>query len=464
MLSEICDLLQEQDLVSVGDRVLVALSGGPDSVALLHLLVGASRRLNLELHAAHLDHALRDESREDARFVAGLCSSLGIPLVVERRDVASLARLHRQGFEEAARDQRRRFLLDTARKLGCAAIALGHHRGDQAETVLHRLLRGAGPAGLAAMRPRNGLFIRPLLSFSRKQIVTFLAEQGHAFVEDASNRERRFTRNRIRMDLLPLLREFNPRVEEHLAGLARRLAEDEDFWNVEAAGALAGLRQAGDREVWLDRPRLLALHPALRSRVLRMALGEVRGHLDGLAAVHFLALENLLRNGPVQGEIHLPSAWAARRYQRLWLRAAPPDESPPFVQVVDGPATVLLPDGRRLLFGLTERPRGEHSGAVEFAARQAAFPLTVRTFRPGDRFHPLGAPGGKKLKDFFIDQKVEREARASLPLVDAGEILWVVGMRRCAGYGLKPGEEPVLRIELLSAPNPDKALVKTEGL
>jgi tRNA(Ile)-lysidine synthase len=464
MLDKICGLLKEQGLVSVGDRVLVALSGGPDSVALLHLLVGASRRLDLELHAAHLDHALREESREDARFVSSLCSSLGLPLIVERCDVAALARLHRQGLEEAARNQRRRFLLATARKLGCAAIALGHHRGDQAETVLHRLLRGAGPTGLAAMRPRNGLFIRPLLSFSREEILTFLSERRHDFVEDASNRERRFTRNRIRLDLLPLLREFNPRVEEHLAGLARRFGEDEDFWKAEAARALADLRQAGDREAWLDRARLLALHPALRFRVLRLALGEVRGHLDGLAAVHFHALEDLLRNGPVQGEIHLPSAWAARRYQRLWLRAAPPDEYPPFEQVVDGPGTVVLPDGRRLLFGLTEAPRGEHSGAVEFAACREAFPLTVRTFRPGDRFHPLGAPGGKKLKDFFIDQKVERETRFSLPLVDAGEILWVVGMRRCAGYGTKPGKGPVLRIELLSGRNPDKALVKTEGL
>lgn len=464
MLNEICDLLQERGLVSVGDRVLVALSGGPDSVALLHLLVGASRRLKLDLHAAHLDHALRDESREDARFVSDLCSSLGIPLVVERRDVAALARLHRKGLEETARDQRRRFLLVTARKLGCVAIALGHHRGDQAETVLHRLLRGTGPAGLAGMRPRNGLFIRPLLSFSRGQILTFLSEQGHSFVEDASNRERRFTRNRIRLELLPLLGEFNPRLEEHLAGLARRFAEDEDFWNVEAAGALAGLRQAGERESWLDRLRLLALHPALRSRVLRMALGEVRGHLDGLSAVHLQALEDLLQGGPAQGEIHLPSAWAARRYQRLWLRTAPPEKSPPFVRVVDGPATVSLPDGRRLLFGLADTPRGEHSGAVEFAAGQVAFPLTVRTFRPGDRFHPLGAPGGKKLKDFFIDQKVEREVRASLPLVAADDILWVVGVRRCAGYGIKPGGGPVLRIELLSTWNADKTLVKTEGL
>lgn len=464
MLNEICDLLQEQGLVSAGDRVLVALSGGPDSVALLHLLVGVSRRLNLELHAAHLDHALRNESREDARFVAGLCSSLDIPLVVERRDVAALARLHRQGLEEAAREQRRRFLLATARKLCCSAIALGHHRGDQAETVLHRLLRGTGPAGLAAMRPKSGPFIRPLLSFSREQILTFLSEQGHAFLEDSSNLERRFTRNRIRLDLLPLLREFNPRVEEHLAGLARRFAMEEDFWSVESAAALAGLRQAGDREAWLDRPRLLALHPALRSRVLRRALGEVRGHLDGLAAVHFEALEALLRSGPVQGEIHLPAAWAARRYQRLWLRAAPPEESAPFVQAVDGPATVFLPDGRRLLFGLAEMPRGENPGAVEFGASQVAFPLTVRTFRSGDRFHPQGAPGGKKLKDFFIDQKVEREMRSSLPLVTAGEILWVVGMRRCAGYCVKPGRGPVLRIELLPFRNPDKTLVKTEGL
>jgi tRNA(Ile)-lysidine synthase len=189
--------------------------------------------------------------------------------------------------------------------------------------------------------------------------------------------------------------------------------------------------------------------------VLRRALGDIRGHLAGLAAVHFEALEELLQSGPPQGEIHLPALWAGRRYQRLWLRAVPPEEADSFARVVDGPATVLLPDGRRLLFALEEKSRGEGSGAVEFAAHQVSFPLRVRTFRPGDRFHPQGAAGSRKLKNFFIDQKVEREMRCALPLVVGEEILWVVGMRRCAGYRTAPGTGPVLRIEILPARNAD---------
>jgi tRNA(Ile)-lysidine synthase len=455
------DSLVKSGLLKSGDRVLVALSGGPDSVALLHLLHAASDCLGIELRAAHLDHALRKESFEDARFVADLCSSLNIPLVVERCDIAAMARRKRQGLEEAGREQRREFLSRVAHRQGCSFIALGHHRGDQAETVLHRLLRGTGLSGLAAMRLRSGPFIRPLLPFSRDQILDFLVQRQLDYREDSSNRERCFTRNRIRLDLMPLLKKFNPRVEERLTTLSRQIALEEDYWQNEVKKALdrvrCGKRPPGatedpdNSEIWLDRAALLALHPALQIRVLRHALAEVRGGLAGLSAAHLEAVDQLVRTGPSQGELHLPESWVARRYERLWVRSTPPPEPIATQLTVDGPGEHVLGDGRRLRFLLLESPRGESSQAVEFAVEQVFFPLIVRTFRPGDRFRPDGGGGSGKLKKFFIDWKVDREIRQTVPLVVGREVLWVVGMRRCAGFQAFTTPAGVLRIEILPA-------------
>ncbi|MEZ4598652.1 MAG: tRNA lysidine(34) synthetase TilS [Syntrophotaleaceae bacterium] len=455
------EFLVKQQLLVPGDRVLVALSGGPDSVALLHLLQASAARLGAELRAAHLDHGLRPESIEDARFVADLCLLRSIPLDSERCNVAAVARRNRQGLEEAGRDQRREFLMRVAGREVCSVIALGHHRGDQVETFLHRLLRGTGLSGLAAMRPRSGPFIRPLLPFSRGEILDFLMHQKLDFREDASNRDRCFTRNRIRLDLLPLLQEFNPRVEERLAGLSRRIALEEEFWQEEVEKALQGIRiddkfhslQDGPSqegaEIRLDRSGLLELHPALRARVLRHTLGIVRGELAGLSAVHLESLEELVRSGPSQGELHLPGAWVARRYEIIRLRCTPPSVFHQEELTIEGPGDWLLTDGRRLRVRMLKAPLGESALAVEFAAEMVSFPLSVRSLRPGDRFRPDNGEGSTKIKKFFIDQKVDRESRTTIPLVIEREILWIGGLRRCAGREVSANSEAVLRIEIL---------------
>ena len=431
-----------------GVGVLVALSGGGDSVALLHSLRQFAPRFSLHLQAAHLDHAIRDESARDVDFVKRLCRQLDVPLTVERLDVPQLARERGQGLEEAGRELRREFLQGTARRQDCSLIALGHHRGDQAETLLMRLVRGSGLTGLAAMRPCSGPFIRPLLTISRYQIEDYLAAGGYDYVEDASNNDLSYTRNRIRHQLLPELARLNPRLEENLAGLSCRIAAEEDFWRQEVARALEAVRRVQGGELWLDRPALLALHPALRARVLRQALCEVRGDLHGLGAVHIEALEKLLTAAAPQAEIHLPKAWAARRYERLWLRDAPPKPATPFSIQVAGPGEVALPGGGVLRFSLEAQTQGESPEAVEFPAEAAPFPLTVRSFRPGDRFHPRNAPGSRKLKKYFIDARVEREIRCSVPLVEGRQILWVAGLARCHQWQCGEGSGPVLRVVL----------------
>jgi tRNA(Ile)-lysidine synthase len=221
-----------------GARVLVGLSGGADSVALLRLLLEVAADYPLEVRAAHLDHGLRPESGADARWVQGLCERLRVPLSLERVEVAELARQGGCGLEEAGRLARRQWLEGQARRQGCGAIALGHQRGDQAETVLHRLLRGTSLPGLAAMRPRQGLYIRPLLGWPRQALEAYLEGCAQDYLQDASNLDPAFTRNRLRHQVLPLLRQFNPQLEEHLAALARRVAQEEELWQEQESAAL----------------------------------------------------------------------------------------------------------------------------------------------------------------------------------------------------------------------------------
>ncbi len=429
--------------------VLVALSGGGDSVALLHLLLQLAPFFSLQIRAAHLDHGIRAESGGDVDFVQRLCREWRVPLTVECLDVPWLARERGQGLEEAGHELRREFLQRIAASMDCRFIALGHHRGDQAETLLMRLVRGSGLTGLAAMRPLSGCLIRPLLDFSRKQVEAYLAAIDQVFVQDASNQDLYYTRNRLRHRLLPELAALNPRLEENLAALSQRIALEEGFWQQEVQRALASLRTLDDGELWLDRLALLELHPALRARVLRQALLEVRGDLRGIGAVHLDALEGLLQGAAPQTEAHLPAAWAGRRYERLWLRVSSPTSPAPFVIEVCGPGEVRLPDGRRLLLSLEPLPRGESATAVEFPAQAVPFPLTVRSFCPGDRFHPQGALGSRKLKKFFIDSKIDRETRASVALLEGGQILWLAGLARCQQWPCIEGKGPVLRAVIL---------------
>lgn len=443
-----CRAMRDECVVPRGSRLLVAVSGGPDSVALLRLLCRAAVGLELELMVAHLDHGMRTESADDAAFVRALSETLQLPAIFARISVPERAAASKCGLEEAARDARREFLLQTAAVHGCALVALGHQRDDQAETVLHRLVRGTGATGLAAMRARCGNIIRPLLGFTRQELVAYLRMCEQPFVVDASNSDPRFTRNRLRQELLPLLESFNPKIAGHLAGLSRRLALEEDYWRAEVENCWPGLlvRSEGGLLV-LDRLRLLALHPALRARVLRHALREAKVGSE-LGSVHLAAVEKLLLGERPQGELHLFKGWVARRYDELWLSSKRPEPVSDWALQILAPGEYLLPGRRLLRVAVQEHPGGENRCRVEFAADQVGFPLVVRTARPGDCFRPSGSGGRKKLKDYFIAARAPYEVRRSQLLVAAKEVLWLVGRRRCSGL-LPIHGATVLSLEVL---------------
>ncbi|MEA3545829.1 MAG: tRNA lysidine(34) synthetase TilS, partial [Thermodesulfobacteriota bacterium] len=294
-------------------RFLVAVSGGVDSVVLLHLLWSLKETLNLSLEIAHLDHQIRPESVNDADFVRGLCVQWNLPCYIETCQVSVLAERSKLSLEMAGRQARREFLQRIAEQTDTQRIVLAHHQDDQVETFMLRLLRGSGQSGLAAMRIHQGTWWRPLLSCSREQILEHARQHNLDWVEDESNSDPTFLRNRLRGLLLPQLRKINPRFDPHIAGLTQQFQLEEDYWQGQVEQKLPDLVVSRGDGLRLNRPLLLAQHPALRLRLLREGLRQVRGDLQRIEAAHLRAVEGLLLRRRSQVQLDLPGCWVARR-------------------------------------------------------------------------------------------------------------------------------------------------------
>jgi tRNA(Ile)-lysidine synthase len=465
-------------LVRPGDRVLVALSGGPDSVALAQALWELRSELGLDLTLAHLNHQLREGADQDEAFCAGLAERFGLPFVSGRVDVRAEARLEGGSIEETARAARYRFLEDRAEALGCQRIAVGHTRDDQAETFLLRLLRGAGGSGLAAIPPirpaRVGRVIRPLLAVRRVEVLAFLEKRDLPYREDPTNADLAIPRNRIRLQTLPELeRQFNPRLVDALAQTADILREEDDWLEQQAAEWLESHARSGRGELRLSAERLSQLHPALGRRVLRAAIRRVKGDLRSLAARHLEAVGELLEAGKSGRRLALPGGIeATRSFDDLRLRQRNRREANPDYRLpLPVPGEVVVPEASGVL-----RVELSQGSALPAAAGDAvvirlandAGPLAIRSPRAGDRFHPLGAPGSKKLSRYLMERRVDQSLRRRVPLVVAGEgdrILWVVGHSVSETASAKSASGRLLRLEWRSVAGAtaDAALAPPQG-
>ena len=458
-------LIRRQRLIPPGGRVLAAVSSGGDSVALLHLLAELAEREAVALAGVvHFNHRLRPPaSDEDECFCGSLAGRLGLPFVVESADVAEMARSERISVEHAGHRARYAFFKRAATRLGACRVALGHTIDDQAETYLLRLLRGAGTAGLSAIRPRAGLVIRPLLTVSRVELRVYLASRRAPFREDPSNLDRSVPRNRIRHDLIPSLRTYSPRVVEALAREAE-IARADDEWLARAANELsARLVKSTDTCVEVDAPGLAALHPALGRRVARDALRRASGCAVGFD--HIERLRRLAVDAPTQ--VDLPGCRAERVESVIRLTArvgrGTVDRVEPFAYRLEVPGEVSVPEaGVTISAELAEPGVSRSSGfaraqlvrrpTTERAVTVAAVgPFAVRNWQPGDRFRPLGLKGHrKKLQDLFVDRKVSRAHRARIPLViDAQDrIVWVVGQGVSDDFRVTRGATSVLVLKV----------------
>lgn len=426
-------------LAGADDRVAVAVSGGPDSVALVFLLREIAPDLGFTLAGlVHLNHGLRGADADtDESFVCDLADRLDLPCSFARADVATRARDTRQSIEAASREMRYEFFERAASDLGATRVATGHTLDDQAETVLLRLLRGTGSRGLGGIRVRRGAYIRPLLDCRRAELRRYLLARDEPFREDASNFDRRIPRNRIRHDLLPVVEDLAPGGVRALARAAEWAADDETFLEGEAIERARSHVLSDGGGVQLKVEGLAGLPPALARRVVRLAV-ETAAPGVTVAGRHLDAVRALTAADKGNGQLDLPGLSIERRQHVLVLRPGQPRAGSPaaFEYPLPVPGEVPVPMAGVTI--VTSRPTSEGAARIarradEVAVVQAAsmtLPLAVRNRRPGDRFRPLGAPGRRKVQDVFVDRKVPRSERDRVPIVvDAdGRIVWVAGV------------------------------------
>lgn len=458
------------------DKVLAGVSGGPDSVALLHILTRLAPKWKLTIGAAHLDHALRNkESQRDADFTAALCKKLNIPFFKKKANVAAYQEQKKISTEMAGRHIRYAFFKQVAQKEGFNKIALGHHADDNAEVVLINLLRGSGPLGIAGIPPnRDQTVIRPLIYLNRREISFYIKANGLACVLDSSNSDLHFLRNRIRHQLLPFLAEkYNPNITEALNRLALIARTEEDWLDNQTQDHFSRIMQAKGDRIELNCGPLSKLPVALQRRIFRKAIRLAKGNLKRISYGHIDAVCRLLREDAIGKSITLPDGLTARRDKTdLLLFRRIPARSPekrgrtssgyPYHYLIHHADSHL----RALLVkeaGITINWQRIHADDAKFYVssgqrtaffdiKKLAFPLTIRNFQNGDRFRPLGMGGSQKLKKFFIDQKVPRDERRRIPiLVSRGNILWVAGYRMSEDAKITEESQNILKMELLLA-------------
>jgi tRNA(Ile)-lysidine synthase len=438
--------------------VMVALSGGPDSVALLYAmwrLRGAAVRSG-PLFAAHLNHRMRPgEADRDEAFVRGLCGRLGVELAVERaRGLDSGGNL-----EERARRTRREFLTRAADSFGVNYIALAHNRDDQAETVLMRLMRGSGVAGLAAIAPVGpGGIVRPLLDVSRYRILKYLDALGAVYVTDSMNSDRRFLRNRIRHELIPNLeRDYAQGIGRRLAAIASEMRALDQFLE---AMADAELQRRLDRSGRLATGGFGALPQALASALIRQWLRIALGDLRRVNRFQIEQIVKLCAEGPAGSSIALPGGRRMRLdYGFATIEAAVIPDGSAYAHSLAVPGATESPlAGLRFIARFVSKNILLEAGKDDNTARsrnRAWFDadaihrgLSVRNFNEGDRIAPLGMAGTRKVQDVFVDRKTSRVRRAMWPMVVAdGQIVWIPGLIRSRFGLVNPASRIVLEIE-----------------
>ncbi len=448
-------LLRSLHALSVrdGDSILVAVSGGADSVCLLHLLKQLNR---FPLHVAHLNHQFRKEADAEAKFVEALSTRWDIPATMESWPVEALCKQARLSKQEGARHLRYQFLTECAQRIGARWIATGHTADDQAETLLMRLLRGAGSFGLSGIpKIRNDQIIRPLLRMTRREILAELTQEGIAHIEDASNATPTYLRNRIRHRLIPLLLAENPNIQTTLCRTANLLEAENDFLRQSTQQHMPTVCLENTRTAMtLDVVRLQLLHPAIRRRVFQEGLARVGADLGSLRGIGFTHIEKLmeLSSGPTGKVLMLSAGVSARRdYGRLILSRSKLGDAPPSpVTLTDltGEPIPLPAWGIRLLVDRRYKPFS--CNVASFDLDRISLPLVMRGWQAGDRFVPVGMNGRhKKLQDFFSDEKIPRQNRSRIPLLtcQAG-IVWIVGHRADGRFVASEKTERVLSVEV----------------
>ena len=458
------DYIRGQNLVTPGDRIVAAVSGGPDSVALLHLLYNLRNVLKITIVVAHLDHNLRgEESAGDALYVAGLAQSLGLPFSIGGRDVERYRTRHKLTLEEAAREVRYQYLADVVTESGASMVATGHNRNDNVETILMHLIRGTGTLGLKGLAPitkrkvngRGLKIIRPLLEVTRDEIEEFCKNRGLTPRTDGTNLIPSAFRNRIRLELLPILKEYNPGIDKALLRLANIAGDELCYLAKETDKAwreIAG--RCGDAVVF-SREGFDALHPAIQRSLLRRAAGEIYGTLKDVEALHIEDILGHLDRGAGK-QIEMKGGVVFTIEHGRYLLAKKGETLCPFPPVEEEvelavPGVTAAGDWRfitRVVDGaVVGHDAAPFTCYLDFGKTGSS--LLARRRKDGDRFVPLGRTSEKKIKDYLIDARVPRSWRDSIPvLVSPERVIWLAGYRIDDTVKVTDATQKTLRIEV----------------
>lgn len=462
-------------MLQTGDSVLVGVSGGPDSMALLHVLIALVPRLHLRLGVAHLNHGLRKEDSDcDAEFVASIARQLGLPNYVQKMDVRSYQKINRLSLEEAARHVRYDFYYAVAKTNGYDKIALGHHADDNAELVLMHIFRGSGTRGVSGIPPVRGeKIIRPLIDLKKSEILDFLARKKIAYISDLSNKDTQYLRNRIRHHLIPSLKSsYNPKISETLIRMASITRVEED-WIEDILNPIfeESVIEINDDKIILSAQYVDRLHIAAKRRIFRRAIARVKGDLKRISLSHIESAIRLLKKKSGYGCLDLPDRiriylegdnlvicqerYALRELQSDARKSVTCD----FEYSLSEPGSIFIKEiNTHIRFSVISSdglPECFHAGhQVAFVDMDnISFPLIVRNVRSGDRFTPLGMTGSQKVNRFFSNKKIPKIERIKCPVLTDGEgkIIWVAGHRIDEFFRVLPLSKIVLKIELFLA-------------
>jgi len=447
--------IEKHQLVRPGDRVLVALSGGPDSVALLHALTRLRESLSLEIFAVHLNHRIRGADADaDEAYVLKLCQEMGVPLHTYKEDIPGLSKRLRITEEEAGRKVRYEIFEQLSRDLGCQRVAVAQHRDDQVETFLMRIIRGSGLDGLGAIAyMREGKYIRPLLDVTKEEILGYLRENHLESRTDHTNFETHYLRNKIRLELIPELKKgYNPNITATISRNIDIIQEELSYIREEGL-RLYGIFKTRDYEVAFFQD----LHPGLKGRVLRNLMADVKGDIKNVSGGEISQLRELLEQG-VPGKYRTIQGFHFEIGQGRLLvdREAGPVSLTDFShELGEGTHRIETPWGDRYqvvikVTGPRERVKGS-PGQIYVDADKIKGPIVVRNRRQSDRLRPIGMGGkSKKLKDFMIDEKIPRENRDKILIFEnSKEIIWVYGYRLSEVFKVEETTLKILKIEVI---------------
>ncbi len=452
--------INKHRLLEKNKRVLIGVSGGPDSMALLHFFRRIQKEWNLTLLALSVDHQLRgDASRKDLEFVAKVCKEWNIPFAGTSVDVKSYRKVHRVSEEVAARHLRYRFFQEMMEKQNGDILALGHHADDQLETMLMKFSRSADSAGLSGipvMRPFvSGKLIRPLLAVGRKEIEAYCKKQGIETRMDATNADDSYTRNFFRIHVLPLIKEKNANIHTTIQRLSETLEDDEHYLQEQAKKMVEEVvfLQENPRKATLEMDKFASRPKALQRRAFHLILNYLyEGNIPKkLSYIQMLQIFTLLESNEGNLTLDFPNQLkVSRSYNRLIFHFNEPASAETDRQTISIPGEYVLPDGNTLTAAWSATEPISAKDSYYCSKADVKLPLHIRTRKPGDRMRWKGLNGSKKIKDIFIDEKIPLEERNNWPMIvdDNDVILWLVGLKKGEPKGERGKEGPFIHLQL----------------